>query len=201
MTKWQKIILHHSLTKDGTTVDWDSIRRYHMSYRIDGNIVSREVFLQRKEANQGSLFELPDLDIGYHLGIELVANVVSLQIGRPFNMDGAHTKGQNQIAIGVCVIGNFDLGPPLPEIIDKVVEVCIGLCLIFSIPPSEIFPHSKFAPKSCPGKYFPLDDIKTRVANKFVVSEPELVQPTIPNIEEQSWIKKLGSLLLKFSKS
>ena len=63
----QYIVIHHSLTKDGTVVDWEAIRRYH------------------KETNGWS-------DIGYHYGIERVGGGLSLQVGRPESQPGAHTK-------------------------------------------------------------------------------------------------------------
>ena len=78
--KPQYFCIHHSLTKDGTVVDWDAIRRYH------------------KETNGWT-------DIGYHYGIERVGGGLSLQIGRPESQPGAHTKEMhmNLKSIGICV--------------------------------------------------------------------------------------------------
>jgi hypothetical protein len=36
----QCLIIHHSATKDGGTNDWDAIRRYHMSWRYQGKILT-----------------------------------------------------------------------------------------------------------------------------------------------------------------
>lgn len=77
-----KLIIHHSLTKDGQVADWGAIRKYHM------------------EVNGWD-------DIGYHWGIERVGNGVVLQTGRPETMVGAHTKGMNDQSIGICVVGEL----------------------------------------------------------------------------------------------
>ena len=54
----QYIIFHHSLTKDGTVVDWEAMRRYH------------------EQVNGWS-------DIGYHYGIERVGKGILLQVDPP----------------------------------------------------------------------------------------------------------------------
>jgi hypothetical protein len=171
MSRWQKIVVHHSATKDGIVNDWVAIKRYHTSYRIDGVIVSKEEFLDRSMKHKGTLFEEPDRDIAYHFGIEQISGKLLLQIGRSLDMDGAHTKGQNQTSIGICCIGNYDLAPPSVEMKDLLVDVLTGLCFIFKISPIEIYPHSKFAVKTCPGKLFPLSEIQTRVGVKFAIAD------------------------------
>jgi hypothetical protein len=86
------IVIHHSLSPDGVTRDWDAIRRYHV------------------ETNGWN-------DIGYHAGIERVSGVLTTQKGRDDLVIGAHCKeiGMNSISIGICVVGNFDISPPDKE--------------------------------------------------------------------------------------
>jgi hypothetical protein len=95
----QFIVLHHSLTRDGTTVNWQAIRRYHRQRGWD--------------------------DIGYHYGVELVRGDYEILLGRMPDVDGAHCRemGMNRRAYGVCLIGNYQQVPPPPAAIDKVVEL------------------------------------------------------------------------------
>lgn len=136
------IVIHHSLTADSNTVSWNAIRRYHVN-------------------EQGWK------DIGYHLGIERVADAtgtVHLEalVGRPFNEDGAHCSQMemNKVGIGVVLIGNFDLAPPDDELLKFTARHVKGLCELLDIPvdKSHIHMHREFAPyKSCPGTQFPWD--------------------------------------------
>jgi hypothetical protein len=136
---WTHIILHHSLTKDGATVSWQAIRRYH---KID----------------------LGWADIGYHFGIELVNNEYEALVGRDLNRQGAHTVGMNEKGIGICFVGNFDEEDiPKPQW-DRGIELVKSLCELLSIPPRNIMGHRDFAPKSCPGNRFDLGRFRREVA-------------------------------------
>lgn len=129
-----KIIVHHSLTKDSGTVSWGAIRRYHIN-------------------------EMGMVDIGYHAGVELVLSgdeiTYETLMGRMWDVEGAHTKGQNQDSLGICFIGNFDLEEPSEEQLKAGAKVIALWMRIFGISTSSIFPHSYFASyKSCPGTRF-----------------------------------------------
>jgi len=133
-----RIIIHHSLTKDGSTVSWDAIRWYHthtMGWR----------------------------DIGYHAGIELVGARYEVLIGRMLDEQGAHTSGQNNDSLGICLVGNFDLAPPPPAQLDLAVRFAGSLCRLLEIPSSRVYRHSDFAAKSCPGAMFPWDEFIRRI--------------------------------------
>ena len=133
-----KIIMHHSLTKDTKTVSWGAIRKYHL--------------------NKG--WE----DIGYHFGIELVGTKHEIFVGRLMNVPGAHTKGQNSSSIGICLIGNFDKNKPPKEQWDLAVKLVSSLCEILYLTSSSIYGHNNYASyKSCPGELFSMDRFRNAV--------------------------------------
>ena len=97
---WRKIILHHSLTKDGNVVDTQAIRKYHI--------------------NTNKWF-----DIGYHFCVDMINGEYEILIGRPLVTHGAHTRGQNKVGIGICLIGNYDKTHPSKEALNKLSELII----------------------------------------------------------------------------
>jgi len=136
-----KIIIHHSLTKDNQTVSWGAIRRYHTEV-------------------------LGWSDIGYHAGCELLRDDYEVLIGRSWDEQGAHTKGQNFSSLGFCFIGNFDDEPPPSQQIITGARVIAYWVRFFDIPVEKIYPHSHFASyKTCPGKKFDMEELKAWVIN------------------------------------
>ena len=81
MRKINKIIVHCSATPEGRNVLISEVKRWHVEERGWS-------------------------DIGYHFVIELDGSV---RIGRPIEIKGAHSKGNNHDSIGVCYIGGVDL--------------------------------------------------------------------------------------------
>jgi N-acetylmuramoyl-L-alanine amidase len=137
--KVTKLIIHHSLTKDGTAKDWDAIRRYHMQ-------------------------EKGWTDIGYHWGVENVNGAIVILRGRLENVPGAHTIGMNQKSLGICVVGNYDLGPPSDAVLNRLADLCALKCKEYHLRPEDIEPHSKYASyKTCPGTKFPMDKLREKV--------------------------------------
>jgi len=132
------IIIHHSLTKDSRTVSWSAIRRYHTEH-------------------------LGWRDIGYHFGIEQVKDKQEVLFGRFPDETGAHCKGMNREAIGVCCVGNYDLVTPPPDQWELCLKLVRWLMKVYSIPGENVYGHYEFAPKSCPGKYFDLDLFRNKL--------------------------------------
>jgi len=126
----RKIILHHSATPDGRTFSWSAIKRYHMN-------------------------ELHWLDVGYHAGVELVDDDWFAIMGRPWDMDGAHTQGQNAWSLGLCFVGNFDEVEPDNDMLLTGAQVVKLWRKLYGIPLSDIHKHSEYANKTCPGSMFP----------------------------------------------
>ena len=140
---WKHIIIHHSLTRDGLTVEWNAIRAYHKSLGWD--------------------------DIGYHAGIELVGKAgaeprYEFQIGRPLDMQGAHTIGQNDKAIGICIVGNFDIKEPEPVQYFLTASLCRAFQSRFGILTENINFHRDYSMKTCPGRRFDKNILRDYIA-------------------------------------
>jgi N-acetylmuramoyl-L-alanine amidase len=141
--KVTKLIIHHSLTKDGKVVDWTAIRRYH---------------IQTKGWD----------DIGYHWGVENVGGFATLQKGRPENVIGAHCLGMNDKSIGVCSVGNYDLTEPTEWTLKVLANLCADICRRYNLKPEDIEPHHKYASyKTCPGTKFSMMKLRQMVARRL----------------------------------
>jgi N-acetyl-anhydromuramyl-L-alanine amidase AmpD len=66
----------------------------------------------------------------------------------------------NDIALGICVVGNFDLAEPTHQQYFMLSALCRELMRRFDIPRHGISPHWAFADKTCPGRRF--DMLKLR---------------------------------------
>lgn len=134
----RKIVVHHADVIDGTNLQWGAIREYHINHN-------------------------GWRDIGYHAGVELVDSRYETLIGRPWTMDGAHTVGQNNVALGICFVGDFD-DAPVPS-----GQLVVGAKLIrtwmemFGIPEEEVWPHRHFNATECPGDAFDMDALMDAV--------------------------------------
>lgn len=129
-------MIHHSGTEDGNAVDWKAIRDYHVNHNHWG-------------------------DIGYHFGCEWIGETWQLLIGRALTREGAHCPGMNWKAIGICIVGDYDLIIPMPQQLDLVVYKLIRPMMeIFKIPAKNIVRHKDFYETDCPGKFFDIDLIR-----------------------------------------
>jgi hypothetical protein len=124
------LCIHHSLTKDGKTVDGSAIRKYHI------------------ETNGWD-------DIGYHYLVERVAGKVQIIEGRPVKFQGAHCPALNATHLGVCLVGNYDLAPPDAELLGVLESLCASLMRQYAIPLRGIVYHCDYSQKTCPGRQFP----------------------------------------------
>jgi len=108
----------------------------------------------------GIKIETPDKCIAYNYGIELVGDRFEYKIGRSLDVDGAHCVGHNHTGVGICVLGNYDRVEPVHEQYFLLACLCRALMKKFGITIDHIYPHSKFARKSCPGLKFSLSRLK-----------------------------------------
>lgn len=128
--KIEKIILHCSATREGQWIKTETIKRWH----TEGRGWS---------------------DIGYHFVIHLDGSV---DVGRPLDRSGAHTKGYNRTSIGICYIGGVEAtrtngkykakDTRTPEQKSALRGLVWHLLQVY--PDATVHGHNEFAAKACP---------------------------------------------------
>lgn len=99
---------------------------------------------------------------GYHF---LITKDGKIYKGRPENTIGAHAKGYNNISLGICMQGNYDV-EKLSEIqFEAFIGLCQYLCDKYSI--RTIKGHRELKATRCPGLNFPLGEVRGRVLGRF----------------------------------
>jgi len=125
MRKINKIIVHCTATPKGREISVDEIRQWHLDRGWS--------------------------DIGYHYVITLNGK---LEIGRPIERVGAHTKGHNADSIGIAYVGGMSSDMSNPEDTrtreqkDRMEEFLCYLKVLY--PSSKIYGHRDFSSKDCP---------------------------------------------------
>ncbi len=159
--KPESIVIHHSLTKDSSTVSWGNIRRYHLSWAYKGNIITSDAAQNLLAENRRGV-KRPWRDIGYHFGIELANVSYEILLGRMPNVQGAHAgRGGNTNSLGVCFVGNFDKIEPPEPMWEKGLVLVRWLMDNYGITKDHIMGHRDIATyKTCPGLKFDMMKFK-----------------------------------------
>lgn len=105
--------------------------------------------------------------IGYNYLIEKDSRIFE---GRGMYI-GAHAKGHNPEAIGIALVGNFDVSEPRYEQLESLIEICMYFMFKYDIEPNKVLGHRELegVTKSCPGNKFNMDRfrklLKIRIDN------------------------------------
>ena len=120
MRELNKIIIHYSWTPASMDIGVEEIRRWHL--------------------------ERGWQDIGYHFVLR--RNGI-IELGRPIEIQGAHTRGQNQDSIGICIVG----GKPDVNFTKEQWSSLSTLVaeLMFEHNIYEVGGHRDYAASECPG--------------------------------------------------
>ena len=94
--------------------------------------------------------------VGYHFFIRKDGTIWR---GRPEDRIGAHTVDYNSKSIGICFEGNFEL-EPISDF-QKAAGFELIAYLKGKYPIKDIKGHGELKATACPGKYFPLAEMKT----------------------------------------
>lgn len=123
----RKIIVHHSAAASPTP-QFDAINEWH------------------KER----WFPISELGfyVGYHYVIEPDGN---LRTARYEHEIGAHTIGENERSIGICLVGHFDKADPTAQQVATLGGLLVSICNRYRLFEDDIYPHRAFKATSCYG--------------------------------------------------
>lgn len=95
-------------------------------------------------------------DVGYHY---VISKHKGIEIGRPIDKAGAHTRGMNNYSIGIALCGDKIF---TPWQFDNLTNLCKNLMVIFNLDVDQINPHNRYNEhKTCPN--FDIEIIKERL--------------------------------------
>ena len=136
---WTVVVLHHSATKRGSSTLFDKM---HREKGWDG-VGYDFVIGNGTDTGDG------ELEVTYRWRDQ---------------KDGSHAKGWNDVAIGICLVGNYEEVSPTPAQRETLVRLLRHLRRRFGIPAERVVGHKTLNPTLCPGKLFPLADVLTASA-------------------------------------
>jgi N-acetyl-anhydromuramyl-L-alanine amidase AmpD len=134
--RWHYIVLHHSATKGGTMRAMD---RYHRQTRHMEN------------------------GLAYHFVIGNGTGIGdgTIRVGHRWTeqLQGGHlaNEEQNQVALGICLVGDFDKQQPSVAQMQSLQVLVQALLKRCQLEPSAVKLHREFnlKPTECPGTNFP----------------------------------------------
>ena len=88
-------------------------------------------------------------EIGYHFVVQAGGFV---RLGRKLDRIGAHCKGHNSDSLGVCVVGSFENGQPVPGSQWVALVAIVGdLLRQFDLSVRDVYGHKELGRTLCPG--------------------------------------------------
>ncbi len=135
--RWQYIVIHHSGVDTGTVKAMD---KYHREVRHMENGLAYDFVIGN----------------GNGMGDGEIA------VGRRWTeqLDGGHlaSEAQNKVAIGICLVGNFDEHRPTPREMDSLRSLVEALMVRCNLTPHAVKTHQQIniVHTRCPGSKFPV---------------------------------------------
>lgn len=141
---WMWIVIHHSATPTGGAAAFDKEHREIRKW----NGLGYDFVI-------GNGTDTPDgcIEVGYRWPIQ-AQGAHAYTVDERFNMHG----------IGICMVGNFDNGPPSPRQLASLARLAAYLADTYHIKQTDIIGHRDTKQTDCPGKYTNIPAIRQMIA-------------------------------------
>jgi N-acetyl-anhydromuramyl-L-alanine amidase AmpD len=110
--------------------------------------------------------------IGYHF---FVCKNGDIYRGRPIWALGAHVSGMNNCSIGVCAEGSYEKEKTMPDTQKTAIKELLKY-LKKEYPDAKIVGHREIGESDCPGKYYPLEEMKNCCNESEEIDMEELAE-------------------------
>ncbi|MFT3869520.1 MAG: peptidoglycan recognition family protein [Nibricoccus sp.] len=156
--QWKMIICHHSADESGNAAKYDI---GHRQRGMVNGLAYHFVIGNGKDSGDG------EIEIGMRWTKQLL---------------GGHVRdklGLNEIAIGICLVGNFENHKPTEKQVAALKELLLYLRDEVAFVPLEFKIHCEVDPghTECPGKYFPTEEMRSL----FIPALPPQPRPVTAN--------------------
>ena len=123
--------------------------------------------------------------IGYHLYVRKDGSVYR---GRPIDKIGGHTLNYNSKSIGICCEGNFEVEQMSDKQYNALREAVAYVQSVY--PGISIRGHRELNATACPGKYFPLQEVKIKMERiKTIKDVPESLRKETQELIDSGALK------------
>ena len=95
--------------------------------------------------------------IGYHFFVRKDGTIYR---GRPLWAIGAHVAGKNNCSIGICAEGNYETEKHMPGEQKYAIAELLDYLHKYHFPNAKIVGHRDIGASTCPGKYYPFEELK-----------------------------------------
>jgi len=159
MRSWTHIIFHHTATGGGDVEAIDAVHRE----RTD-------------EAGR------PWLGIGYHFvignGNGMPDGLIEPTFRWTEQLHGAHAGDRlhNETGIGICLVGNFEQGPPSERQLASLKQLVSMLRSQFDISSEYLLGHGEFKSTACPGRFFPLQEVISATEEELLLDRDAVAE-------------------------
>lgn len=139
--RWRYIIIHHSATRTGNAAIFDSHhRRLRMTYGLAYHFV----------IGNGTGSGDGEIEVGGRWKRQL---------------HGGHVRSRqmNEIAIGICLVGDFNKTYPTRRQMENLVPLVQYLMDRYSVPKKRVVGHRDVQSTDCPGKHFSLTGLRDKL--------------------------------------
>jgi N-acetylmuramoyl-L-alanine amidase len=154
---WKWIVVHHSATPSGGAAAFDKM---HKAKGWDG-LGYDFVIGNGTDTRDGQV------EVGYRWRQQLT---------------GAHAKTSdnrfNELGIGICVVGNFDIDRPTAEQMKSLNRLVSHLMRTYRITPDRVVGHGDTKPTDCPGRYMNLATVRNSARQTLATEGTTLDAPT-----------------------
>lgn len=142
--RWKYIVIHHAAVDRGTA---QALDRYHREQRHMENGLAYHFVI-----GNGNGMRDGEIAVGNRWRKQL---------------DGGHlhSAAQNHVAVGICLIGNFDQKAPTKNQMQSLEALVRALMRRCNLPATAVKTHQQInvVATRCPGKYFPTRDFLARL--------------------------------------